>query len=120
MASVAPERTMVVFLGDNVYPGGIPAAGAAEWADARRRLEAQVRAIPPGVRGIFVPGNHDWADETAFGLYSIRLQEQLIASLAQGRNVRLIPGNGCPGPVSVDVGRLRPLHWTRSGGCTPS
>ena len=107
MASVAPERTMVVFLGDNVYPGGIPAAGAAEWADARRRLEAQVRAIPPGVRGIFVPGNHDWADETAFGLYSIRLQEQLIASLAQGRNVRLIPGNGCPGPVSVDVGRLR-------------
>jgi len=106
-ASVAPERTIIVFLGDNVYPGGIPAEGAAEWADARRRLEAQIRAIPVGVRGIFVPGNHDWADETAFGLYSIRLQEQMIASLAQGRNVRLIPANGCPGPVPVDVGRLR-------------
>ena len=37
-ASVAPQRTMIVFLGDNVYPGGIPAEGAAEWADARRRL----------------------------------------------------------------------------------
>jgi hypothetical protein len=59
------------------------------------------------VRGIFIPGNHDWANETAFGLYSIRLQEQMIASLAQGRNVRLIPGNGCPGPVPLDVGRLR-------------
>jgi hypothetical protein len=106
-ASAAPERSIIVFLGDNVYPGGIPAEGAAEWADARRRLEAQVRAIPPGARGIFVPGNHDWADETAFGLYSIRLQAQMIASLAQGRNVRLIPGDGCPGPVPVDVGRLR-------------
>lgn len=106
-AAAAPERTIIVFLGDNVYPDGIPAEGAAEWADARRRLEAQVRAIPPGARGIFVPGNHDWANSTAFGLYSIRLQEQMIASLAQGRNVRLLPGSGCPGPFALDVGRLR-------------
>ena len=106
-ASIAPQRSIIVFLGDNVYPGGIPAEGAAQWADARRRLEAQVRAVPPGAEGIFVPGNHDWADETAFGLYSIRLQERMIAALAQGRDVRMIPGNGCPGPVPFDVGRLR-------------
>lgn len=106
-AAVAPERTIIIFLGDNVYPAGIPAEGAAEWADARRRLEGQVNSIPPGVRGIFIPGNHDWANETAFGLYSIRLQEKIIASLAQGRNIRLLPGNGCPGPYSVDVGRFR-------------
>ena len=106
-AQAAPERTIVVFLGDNVYPAGIPAEGAAEWADARRRLEAQVRAIPQGARAVFVPGNHDWANATAFGLYSIRLQEQMIASLSRGRNVRLLPGNGCPGPVTMDVGRLR-------------
>jgi hypothetical protein len=106
-ASVAPQRSIIIFLGDNVYPGGIPAEGAAQWADSRRRLEAQVRTVPLGARGIFIPGNHDWADETAFGLYSIRLQEQMIAALAQGRDVRLIPGNGCPGPVPVDVGRLR-------------
>lgn len=106
-AAAAPGRTIIVFLGDNVYPAGIPAEGAAEWADARRRLEAEVRAIPPGVRGIFVPGNHDWANAEAFGLYSIRLQEQMIASLAQGRNVRLLPTNGCPGPVALDIGRLR-------------
>jgi hypothetical protein len=106
-AAAAPQRSIIVFLGDNVYPGGIPAEGAAEWADARRRLEAQVRAVPPGARGIFLPGNHDWADEGAFGLYSIRFQEQMIASLGRGRNVRLLPGNGCPGPVMLDVGRLR-------------
>jgi hypothetical protein len=106
-AAVAPQRSIIVFLGDNVYPSGIPAEGAAEWADARRRLEAQVRAVPPGARGIFLPGNHDWSDEGPFGLYSIRLQERMIAALAQGRNVRLLPGNGCPGPAVLDVGRLR-------------
>ena len=106
-AAVAPERSIIVFLGDNVYPDGIPEEGHAEWADARRRLEAQVLAVPPGARGVFLPGNHDWASETAFGLYALRLQERMIASLARGRDVRMLPGNGCPGPVSMDVGRLR-------------
>lgn len=106
-ARAAPEPALIVFLGDNVYPDGIPEEGAAEWADARRRLKAQVDAVPPGVRGIFVPGNHDWGGMEAFGLYAIRLQEEMIVSLAGDRDVRLLPSNGCPGPVAVDEGRLR-------------
>jgi hypothetical protein len=106
-ASVAPERTLVVFLGDNVYPYGMPREGAAEWADSRRRLAAQVMAVPPGARAVFIPGNEDWSNEGPFGLYAIRLQEQVLTSLAAGRNVQMLPGNGCPGPVSVDAGRLR-------------
>ena len=108
-ASAAPGRAIIVFLGDNVYPDGIPEEGRAEWADARRRLEAQVRAVPPGARAYFLPGNHDWASEEPFGLYSLRLQEQMIASLSRvgGRDVSMLPGDGCPGPVSVDAGRLR-------------
>lgn len=112
---VAPQKSLAVFLGDNVYPDGIPEEGKAEYADARRRLQVQVDAIPPGARAIFVPGNHDWAGAGPFGLYSIRLQERMIASMAGGRNIRLLPSNGCPGPVSVDVGRLRFIaldtHW---------
>lgn len=103
----SPERSLVVFLGDNVYPAGIPEEGDAEFRDARRKLEVQIRAIPAGARAIFIPGNHDWAHEEAYGLYSVRLQEQLIARLANGRDIRLLPGNGCPGPVSLDAGRLR-------------
>jgi hypothetical protein len=108
-AARAPDRSVIVFLGDNVYPDGIPEEGHAEYADARRRLDAQVRAVPAGARGIFVPGNHDWAGAEPFGLYSIRLQERLIDELAAGRDVRLLPSNGCPGPVAVDIGRLRLL-----------
>lgn len=108
-ASLAPERSIILFLGDNVYPTGIPEEGQAEWADARRRLAAQVNAVPPGARGIFIPGNHDWGypDAEPFGLYSLRLQEAMIEQLAGGRDVRLLPSNGCPGPVPVDVGRAR-------------
>jgi hypothetical protein len=108
-ASAAPQRSLVVFLGDNVYPGGIPEEGRAELADSRRRLAAQVLAVPAGSRGIFIPGNHDWAATGPFGLFSLRNQERMIASLARetGRDVRMLPGNGCPGPTPLDVGRLR-------------
>ncbi len=106
-ASQAPTRTIIVFLGDNVYPAGIPEEGRAEYADSRRRLEAQVNAVPLGAKGVFIPGNHDWANSGPFGLYAIRLQERVIASLARGRDVRMLPPNGCPGPVTLDAGRLR-------------
>ncbi|HEX2721400.1 MAG TPA: hypothetical protein VHM24_00680 [Gemmatimonadaceae bacterium] len=108
-AAAAPERTIIVFLGDNVYPEGIPRDSSVGYEDARRRLLAQVNAVPPGVRGIFIPGNHDWARATAFGLYAVRLEERLITQMGRerGRDVRMLPGNGCPGPSMLDVGRLR-------------
>ena len=113
LAAQAPQRSIIVFLGDNIYPEGIPEEGAAEWRDARRRLAAQIQAVPPGARGIFIPGNHDWAYDAPFGLYALRNQERLIAALARGsdgvpaRDVRMLPSNGCPGPVVTDAGRLR-------------
>jgi hypothetical protein len=60
-----------------------------------------------GAKGFFIPGNHDWAAAGPFGLYAVRLQERMIRSLAGGRDVRMLPGNGCPGPVAMDAGRLR-------------
>lgn len=105
--AVAPSRSLIVFLGDNVYPEGVPDSGFAARADAQRRLASQVDAIPIGARGIFLPGNHDWAGMTAYGLYAVREQERLLARLRGSRDIRMLPGNGCPGPVSFDVGRLR-------------
>lgn len=106
-ASEAPGRTIVVFLGDNVYPNGVPVDSALTWPDARRRVEAQVNAIPDGARGIFIAGNHDWVQGGAYGLYAVRLEERLIRQLAGNRDIRMLPGSGCPGPVAFDAGRLR-------------
>lgn len=111
--SAAPQRSIVVFLGDNNYTSGILEEGTAEYADARRRLAAQVFAVPPGARGLFLPGNHDWDYTHPWGLYALRNQERIIAQLARGldgagaRDVRMLPGNGCPGPSVLDAGRLR-------------
>ncbi len=107
-AAEAPQRTLIVFLGDNVYPDGIPVDSSyLNWPDARRRLEAQVDAVPPGARAIFLPGNHDWAESSPHGLYAIRAEAKLIDTLARGRDIKMLPRNGCPGPVAVDIGRLR-------------
>jgi hypothetical protein len=106
-AAAAPERTIILFLGDNVYPEGIPEEGRAERADAVRRLESQIGAVPPGARAIFIPGNHDWAYSGPFGLFAVRQQEGLIRTLARGRDIVMLPGDGCPGPVTIASGRMR-------------
>src|SRR5678816_1219077 len=52
-------RGTILFLGDNVYPAGSVEPGSANYSDAIRRLDAQIRAVPGGATGIFIPGNHD-------------------------------------------------------------
>jgi hypothetical protein len=121
-----PDRTTVVFLGDNVYERGMPEAGetavgeaAAAAAnallprvfdsreEAERRLNAEidtVRGTP--VPAIFLPGNHDWDQFEADGWRRILEQENFLrASAGSGVDVRMLPGGGCPGPVPVPLGQ---------------
>ena len=118
-AAAVGSRGTIVFLGDNVYPSGTVEPDRANYADALRRLDAQVRAVAPGGTGIFVPGNHDWADggqggffgaETAAdGLFVIRRQTALIPRRPKnaGATVMVLPPNGCPGPFVVNKQRVR-------------
>ena len=96
--SRAPERTLVVFLGDNLYPDGLPPEGAATRAEGERRLAAQAdAALGAGARVLFLPGNHDWDGMGEDGLAAVRRQERFLVP----RSPRLLfaPGNGCPGPL---------------------
>ncbi len=97
-----PDSTVVLFLGDNVYPNGMPDSADATWPEARRRLLEQV-AIARVVPVIFLPGNHDWNKSGPRGWERIRAQGRMIAEEGGGR-ARLLPVDGCPGPVVVDVG----------------
>jgi hypothetical protein len=59
--SLRPVKQFVVFLGDNVYPRGVPPAGHPNRDDAEKKIAAQVLAIRKGeAQGILIPGNHDW------------------------------------------------------------
>ncbi|MEO7987240.1 MAG: metallophosphoesterase, partial [Gemmatimonadales bacterium] len=102
-AAVAPERTTIVFLGDNVYPRGVPDSASPARPDAERRLRDQIAVVrEAGAHGIFVPGNHDWAKHAASGWDAIRRQGALIA--ADSGPTVMLPEGGCPGPSVADVG----------------
>ncbi|HET7274955.1 MAG TPA: metallophosphoesterase [Longimicrobiaceae bacterium] len=96
-------RPIVVFLGDNVYPRGLPEPGALDRAEGERILKAQIDVLlSTGVEGIFVPGNHDWDAGSPNGWQAV-LREQEFVEDYGGDNVTYLPGGGCPGPKVVDV-----------------
>ena len=72
-ASVHPERNMIIFLGDNLYPQGMPEASNPQRRTMEKRLDEQIKV---GERSnasvIFIPGNHDWGSWSGDGVESIR------------------------------------------------
>jgi hypothetical protein len=118
-AAVVGSRGTILFLGDNVYPAGTADTIATNYADVLRRLDSQIRVVPSGATGIFLPGNHDWADAgqggffgaatAADGLFIVRRQAALIRRRPKnpGATVMMLPPGGCPGPVVVDKPRVR-------------
>ncbi len=116
-----PARSFAVFLGDNIYPRGLPAPGAPARAEAERRIDAQIEAAGgAGVRALFVPGNHDWDRHGADGWNAIRRE----ADYVEGKGARFLPQGGLPGPAIQDVGtRLRLVvldtHWWLHNGPKP-
>ncbi len=93
----------IVFLGDNIYPKGMPDAFNGKRNEAEKILEASLN-LAPGFKGpmIFVPGNHDWKRGKPDGLNFIRNQQAWLDSLHRD-NVKLLPKNGCPGPIEVPL-----------------
>ncbi len=104
-----PDRSLVVFLGDNVYPHGLPDSAAPDRDEAERILNAQIDAVKEaGGRGIFVPGNHDWDAGSPRGWRAIVRQQRYIDERGEGL-VRMLPSYGCPGPEVEDLGRAMRL-----------
>jgi hypothetical protein len=100
-----PKHSFVVFLGDNVYPRGMVLdSTAAERRETERIIDDQLAPLlATGVRGIMVPGNHDWAAGTAGGWEAIRAEARYVTSRGRGL-VEFLPEGGCPGPVVRDFG----------------
>jgi hypothetical protein len=121
---LAPRGSAIVFLGDNVYPRGIPEDSAAGYPEARRRLLAQAAvADSTGLRVILVPGNHDWDRHGNAGWAQIQRQDLVLREYAgrRGVAVELQPRSGCPGPFTTDLpGGIRLVAidtqwWLHSG-----
>ena len=74
------KNSSIVYLGDNIYPEGLPRKKDPGRAEAERRLTAQLDVAKtfPG-RPFFVAGNHDWY---ADGLKGVKRQEKFIEEWA--------------------------------------
>lgn len=113
--------TTVVFLGDNIYPRGLPESAAGSRPDAERRIGAQVAASANAARVLFIPGNHDWDRHGSEGWNAIRREGRYLAGHG---SARLLPEDGCPGPAIVDPGPavrlvLLDTQWWLHGGPRP-
>ncbi len=123
-AATAPDRTTVLFLGDNIYPRGLPDSISPDRAEAERRIRTQINTVrDAGAKAIFIPGNHDWAKHGLDGWNAVRRVEQLIEREGAPRIVQL-PDRGCPGPSVKDLPGVRLIlldtQWWLHGNAKPS
>jgi hypothetical protein len=99
------KNTTVVYLGDNVYPFGLPDVGHLGRERGERILNAQVDWIKGlDAKGIFIPGNHDWQHWNRNGWEFVANQQAFLDSL-KDENISLLPQNGCPGPVEIHLSK---------------
>lgn len=97
------EKNTVIFLGDNVYPLGLPLEGDPAYPHSKAILDDQISLVKgTKARAYFIMGNHDWRNGMLGGWGQAENQEDYINSL-QLKNVQAWPINGCPGPVEVEL-----------------
>ena len=90
--SKALKQSTALFLGDNIYPAGMPKNNEAGRNFAEHQLNVQTQSLKDFKgNAIFIPGNHDWY---ANGLKGLKRQEKYIEDIL-GKNT-FLPENGCP------------------------
>lgn len=85
------KNSTLLFLGDNIYPLGMPEEGKKGRKEAEESLLAQI-AITKDFKGKthFIPGNHDWYN----GLDGLNEQEKFIKKHIGQKEV-FLPADGC-------------------------
>jgi len=101
VAALGADRTAVAFLGDNIYPAGLPLAGEAGREHALRLLEAQIDAAGEA-RVFFTLGNHDWNQGKPGGFARALSQADYLSKRAP--NISIHPAGACAGPDHFEFG----------------
>ncbi|MFA0962148.1 BamA/TamA family outer membrane protein [Roseivirga sp. BDSF3-8] len=93
------KHSAVVYLGDNIYPYGLPDENDPLYEIESQKITLQLDLLE-GYAGqiYFIPGNHDWRQGKENGLNRVRNQERLVESYLENEEA-FIPNDGCPGPI---------------------
>ncbi len=97
------KKTIIIYLGDNLYKTGLPDDVVPGYNLAKAPLDSQI-VIAKGTdaKVIFIPGNHDWNNSSANGWEAV-IREQTYIDILSDKNVTFLPKDGCPGPVEVKI-----------------
>jgi len=101
----ASENSTAIFLGDNIYPAGLPDPkdSTLTYRTATSHLNAQLSTLDNFKgRKFFIPGNHDWYTE---GLKGLERQQEYIQEKLKSKDV-FFPEDGCPIeeiPINDDI-----------------
>jgi hypothetical protein len=87
----ADSSSTLLFLGDNIYPEGMPLKNSIHRKSAEEKLNAQL-ALSKKFKGktIFIPGNHDWYN----GIEGLHEEEKLVNTYFKNKNA-FLPHQSC-------------------------
>lgn len=96
--------THLIYLGDNIYPFGMPEETSKTRKQAESILDAQL-GIWPLVSGKIwmVPGNHDWEKGKPDGWNAVLRAQKFAEENFPQQKVMWLPKDACPGPVPIDL-----------------
>ncbi len=91
--TTADKNSTAIFLGDNIYPAGMPSKKNESYQEAKNNIDAQLKTLENFKgRSLFIPGNHDWY---ANGLKGLERQQDYIQEYLGSKDV-FFPEDGCP------------------------
>ena len=108
----AGQESSIVFLGDNIYPVGMPPKDDPFRTLAEHKLNVQLEMLNDYQGNImFIPGNHDWYE---YGIKGVKRQEKYIEKhLNKLKGIEdyesdewknyFLPGNGCGDPQTIVI-----------------
>lgn len=107
--SNATSSDFLIFLGDNLYPKGLPEKEHPQREEMEKKLIPQLEIMKafPG-QAYIIPGNHDWAQGRNYGWERALNMEKFIRDYFDGENV-FLPTGGCPGPYEIPMGEKSTL-----------
>ncbi|GAB4241226.1 MAG: metallophosphoesterase [Ekhidna sp.] len=99
----ATVEDVLIFLGDNLYPKGLPDKEDDMREEMEGKLNPQLAIMKafPG-KAYIIPGNHDWAQGRKYGYRHALNMEKYIRRYFDGEDV-FLPTNGCPGPLEIPI-----------------
>jgi hypothetical protein len=102
-ARIVPGKTLVMYLGDNIYPAGMGLPGSPEEEETKKIMRSQYMPMRANNAPVyFIPGNHDWDRMNEQGLAKIKAQGNFLKEQKDSL-LKMVPANGCPDPYEIRV-----------------